>query len=396
MPEQATFGTPITETWGDVDLVDETPDYSLRRAYNVPDSEYDRWSLHPDLAGERIDIDDDLGDLDVYRVHALTGYHFDHGYGDHSRIGNVQFRVTVHTVGRPSDRMKDVVESGLYRLQTLFNSSDPELHDDYQGYMVGFNFFKGWANTEIRRVSQQEIDGIGIPSWEVEVYLENGELSGEARGFFDPWQIAATAESLDWTRTLENLEDHYGTQKAFAENLGVSPSTIRAWKRDNDRFRRSEHYNRVYGRARSHDARVYRGEGRTTDWLATIGALENHYGTQKALAEEVGVTPRTIRGWKEGLRGDEGRRTRDIRASPSFDDLREVADDEGMRVYTRVQRAITERASYEYDIRRDVAVDRHLGKYPAPPRILRDVRSETTFEYADQEIQRYREVRLPW
>lgn len=57
------------------------------------------------------------------------------------------------------------------------------------------------------------------------------------------------------------------------------------------------------------------------DWLQTIKNLEKAYGTQKALAKNLDINPRTIRGWKEFEKKGSGKRRRNIRNSKYYDKL---------------------------------------------------------------------------
>lgn len=130
------------------------------------------------------DLPDDAG---VIRYQHSTVYDFVEGSsppGEPTPIGSVQFRTAFYTLTSPSDEVKRHIQHINHRrLHTLFNSG---VYDDY---MEGFNFFEGGVDAdhteEDRPVAADEIPptGLGVPNFSVEVYDDDGDIVGHAKGY---------------------------------------------------------------------------------------------------------------------------------------------------------------------------------------------------------------------
>lgn len=364
----------------------EKPDPELR-VMDAPIGALDEWGLDPEWLGKSLtELDDVQQYAQPYRMQVLFGYVYVAGSGENKSYGGVQFRTHIETIGEPPQRMREALEAAALRLQTIFDSG---VYDDY---MTGFNFADGWKNVEVQPIGGDEVHRLGIPQFEVEVYTAGKrELGGEALGDLDPWIVnEISARSIDWTATLDALEQAYGSQQALADSLGVHPSTISSWKTRRSwgsDIRNSEHYDRVYGRAKRRNLLVYDKSKARTDWYSTIERLEDKLGTQKELADALGVSPRTIRGWKQYLRGEtDGSRARDPRGSEHMTSLRSLADREDARVYVDSAEVVEIADEHLIHVDRDRSVGGHgfLGFFDAPPRITKRESHETEFEYDPQ------------
>lgn len=137
--------------------------------------------LPVDLFGARPgEIDDDTA---VGRYQYSTVYQFftrDPATGD-TEVGNVQFRTTLYTLTPPGDDVKEYIKTVNHlRLHTLFDSGV------YEGYMTGFDFASKESNeSDFQVVGKDEIPatGLGVPNFSCEVYDEDDELVGHARGY---------------------------------------------------------------------------------------------------------------------------------------------------------------------------------------------------------------------
>jgi len=116
---------------------------------------------------------------------------------DGSPSPEVQFKTGIYVVGEPTDeiehRISDIDNS---RLITLFDT------DVYAGYMSGFGFSERDVYVQRERVSAREVEakgyGLGVPWFEVEAYDEDGNLSGLADGYFNPF--STVTKIIDWER----------------------------------------------------------------------------------------------------------------------------------------------------------------------------------------------------
>lgn len=66
--------------------------------------------------------------------------------------------------------------------------------------------------------------------------------------------------SVDYPKTVSSTEVKYGSQKAFAESVGVSPRTVQRWK-NGEQEPKSKHKAKIYRRARHYNTRRYEDEG---------------------------------------------------------------------------------------------------------------------------------------
>jgi len=127
-------------------------------------------------------------------------YDFDPETGASVRKGSpspeVQFKTGIYVFGEPTDplerRFRDVDNP---RLVTAFNT------DVYAGYMEGFGFSE--KNTYIQRekVSAREVQqkgyGLGVPWFEVEAYDADGDLSGYADGYYNPFTTETSSTTIE-------------------------------------------------------------------------------------------------------------------------------------------------------------------------------------------------------
>ena len=134
------------------------------------------------------DVDDDR----IWRFQQMASYNYVRGSTDDPPyVGNVQFKIITHHRGPVPERMRERLRDvDNPRLRYLFDT------DEYAGYMSGFNFFEKGTNYEHETVALDEVPdvGLGIPTWEVEVYDEDGQLQGAADGYLNPYTTEDVTE----------------------------------------------------------------------------------------------------------------------------------------------------------------------------------------------------------
>lgn len=138
------------------------------------------------------DVDDDR----IWRFQQMASYNYPVGssssnqYGQ-TKIGNVQFKVITHHRGPVPERMRERLrEVDNPRLRYLFDTGE------YAGYMSGFSFIEKATSYEHTTVALDEVPdvGLGIPTFEVEVYDEDGVLQGAADGHLNPYSTEEVTE----------------------------------------------------------------------------------------------------------------------------------------------------------------------------------------------------------
>jgi len=139
------------------------------------------------------ELDDDVGVL-RYQTSTVYEYYTRDDDGD-TKIGSVQFRITLYTLSDPEDEVKQYLKDTTKgRLKHLFNSGT------YNDYMEGFQFIAKNTSTESAQlVGRDEIPptGLGVPNYSVEVYDYEGNLVGHSTGYSMDFGITENQVTTD-------------------------------------------------------------------------------------------------------------------------------------------------------------------------------------------------------
>lgn len=152
------------------------------------------------LGARQADLGPGIED-DVYRTQFVVAYKYDAGPPDESIEAEAQFKTILYTLGEPSGALPRMRETDNPRLRTMFNTGPygkaalgggyRGASPDADGYMSGFRFYE----KEIRIEGPETVGrsavpdtGLGVPRFEVEVYNEDGILSGHAYGSYFPYE----------------------------------------------------------------------------------------------------------------------------------------------------------------------------------------------------------------
>lgn len=103
----------------------------------------------------------------------------------------LQFKTGIYVVGEPTHQLRRrFIDIDNPRLVTLFDTGV------YEGYTSGFGFSERDTYKQEEEVSVREVEqkgyGLGVPWWEVEAYDEEGNLTGYADGYFNPFSKEVT------------------------------------------------------------------------------------------------------------------------------------------------------------------------------------------------------------
>lgn len=163
-----------------------------------PLGDYDRASLG------RYGLDPDGGPLTRHSYLYSVDYPINAGGGrdEGSEVGKIEIRARVWTYSSDlSGRLETVVEQTAHRAATCFNTAT--VSGSYSGYLDGFNPINAGGSWDDPTTSWEgEVVGgasaldaqAGRIDWNVEIYDEDGRLSGVAQGLAHPWTTETTTE----------------------------------------------------------------------------------------------------------------------------------------------------------------------------------------------------------
>lgn len=183
-----------------------------------PLGDYDRENLRT------FGLDPDMGPLTRHSYLYSVDYPINTGGGrdEGSEVGKIELRARVWTYSTDlSERLETVVEQTAHRAATCFNSA--KVSGAYSGYLDGFNPINGggtwddptqsWEGEVVGGASALDAQA-GRIDWNVEIYDEDGRLSGVAQGLAQPW----TTETVTKERQPPREEYRLLQQEARGEH----------------------------------------------------------------------------------------------------------------------------------------------------------------------------------
>lgn len=154
------------------------------------DNELQRYGITPEVVGKAPDEVDASYLSNIYRYQFFCEYLYEAGNSredGNTPVAPIQWRTSIYTIGHPSQALMDyLADTANGRQKTLFDTGA------YEDYFTNWAPFEGGYNENVEgpeRVGPDEVQAaLCVPFFEVEIYDEDRDLRGEARGYLDPFE----------------------------------------------------------------------------------------------------------------------------------------------------------------------------------------------------------------
>lgn len=345
------------------------------------ENELERFGLTPEVVGKTPEEIDSRWLTNIYRYQFFSEYLYEAGNpadDDETEVAPIQWRTSIFTIGHPSQALIDFIADHIHgRQKTLF---DTGIYQDYFSNWMPFEDYH--QNVEgPRRVGPNDVEAaLGVPFFELEIYDEDDNLRGEARGYADPFRLEEVETDEPPQRVPWNIRYNPNRRGGTYE---FAPSQAEARRLAG--FRKTVSLNgRYIGRLqKSKDRGVYLSkEYATKD--KTFADQHNGmqmWSRQKFIDEDVFPYQAVMRGGKVWKIRETDDHIALVATKPDddFTDPGEVDESAtGTSVYELL---LSPDVDTRFEVREDNKIYGALGKYNPP--FEREIDEETEFAWRD-------------